>query len=115
MASFPTKARIGLHDYAIEDWHRGDATSAGKYGDCSSMLRRIRIDRSYGPRQTASVLLHELMHAAYAEWHIEGKDEEERTVGTLSDAMSCIWRDNPEMFDWVGKALIEDREDAATF
>lgn len=102
---FPKTIRVGLHDYEIEDWASREAASASRYGECSSLLRRIRVDRTHGQRQAASTLLHEIMHACFAEWHMDKVDDEERTVGTMSEAVSCCWRDNPGVFAWIGHAL----------
>lgn len=53
------------------------------------------------PQLAAEKLLHEILHAAYAVWHISPRWGEERTVTALAPALTTILRDNPALRRWV--------------
>lgn len=101
MAEFPTSVRIGHFDYKVEVWDADKASLAARYGECSHLEKIIRVARHHSPRQTAETLVHEMLHAIWAQWVIEDNDPEERIVNTLSGALCAAWRDNPEAFEWI--------------
>ena len=106
MVDFPTVMRIGPHDYTVEDWEPAKAAIAGRYGECGTVDRVIRVSRAHGPRRAADTFWHEVLHAIFYEWQINDRDKEERTVATLSGALVAAWRDNPEAFDWLKEAIL---------
>ena len=105
---FPSKIKIGARDYVLEDWHPTHAAEDGKFGTCDTNYGVIRVCRNHGEQKAATTLIHEIMHAIYAEYSISPDDDEERTVHALSNGMAAVWRDNPAVFAWVGYHLLVD-------
>jgi hypothetical protein len=70
----------------------------------------IRVDVSYGARQAAETLLHEILHCAFAVFPIYEKDEEERIVKGMSACLATIWRDNADVLSWIGEAIVAGDE-----
>jgi hypothetical protein len=103
--TFPKSIRIGYRDFAVEDWDTKHASSAGRYGECDKANAVIRIDTSYGPVKAVSTLLHEVMHGCYDIAGITDEDNEERTVTQLSNQMTQVFRDNPELLAYLKTAL----------
>lgn len=101
MADFPTSVRIGYHDFTIENWDASRAALASRYGECDHLSKTIRVSRAHGDRKSAETLVHEMLHAIFAEWVIEHDDKEERIVSTLAGAICAAWRQNPEAFEWI--------------
>lgn len=101
----PKKVKIGVFDFAIEDWHPRTAAHKRAYGECETANLVIRIDQSYDQRKVADSLLHEILHAVFWAWGVEDGDKEERLVNTLSTAICTVWRDNPDVIAWLNENL----------
>lgn len=102
--ALPDVVRIGAFDFAIEKMDVRDAMSRGVYGQCSTQLQIISIQRHMPSRQKAiDTLLHELLHAIWWERDLEDADKEERTVGCLGTGLVQVHRDNPWLADWIKK------------
>ena len=98
----PKSVKVGWRDYKIVDWEPRAASASKRYGECSHLECEIRIDMTYGTRQAASTLLHEIMHAVCSLWNYEKVNEEEKVVSALGDGLSTVWRDNPTVMEWIG-------------
>lgn len=103
---FPMSLKVGWRDYVIERWSHRDAVGADRHGETSHTGGIIRIDLSYGTRQGAATMLHEVMHAIAAIWRIKDDDDEERTVQMIEHGLATVWRDNPKVMAWIGFNLI---------
>ena len=103
--SLPKRVKVGAWDYTIEVWASKEADSHGKYGETFNDLKKIRVDTSYGPRQVATTLLHEILHCVYCRWRIEEKFDEEQTVVRFAEGLAAVWRDNPAVMAWIGQRL----------
>lgn len=106
----PAAVKIGWKDFNIVPWNRVDASSCSRYGECRHMQGEIRIDETaleggYGPRKAANTLLHEIMHACFAQSTLEKGDDEERIVTCLSNMLSGAMRDSPDVFEWLMREL----------
>lgn len=101
----PTTVRIGYRDFAIEDWDTKQAASSSRYGECDKANAIIRVDTTYGPVKSASTLLHEIMHGCYDIVGLTDEDNEERTVTQLSNQMTQVFRDNPDVLAYLRACL----------
>jgi hypothetical protein len=68
---------------------------ADVFGYCDKMKRQIYIDESLEPRVMRDTLLHEILHALWAEWRFPERQEEEATVTWLARALETFFHDNP--------------------
>lgn len=101
----PKHVRIGCFNFEIEQWTAQDASSSARYGECSIMVQRIRVDTQYGPVRAANTLLHEILHACS---RLGGYDDienpnEEQTVSQFTDTLLQVWQDNPDVMEWIGR------------
>lgn len=101
----PTSVKVGPWVYRVEEWHTHNASSVGRYGECEHATRTIRVDNSYGARQTAGTLMHELLHAIWGSWNIQDADGEERTVRSMGHGLVAVMVDNPGLATWFEAAL----------
>jgi hypothetical protein len=102
--ALPEMIKVGAFDFAIEKVDTLEAHSRGVYGQCSSQLMTLSIQRQMPSRQKAvDTFLHELLHAIWWERDLEDADKEERTVGCLSTGLVQVHRDNPWLADWIKK------------
>lgn len=106
VSGLPSKAKVGYCDYRIEVWEHAQADAANNHGETDRIRRIIRVDMFHGDRDGAQTLLHELMHAGWGMWEFgDDKKIEERFVTVMASALATLWRDNPEVFEWIGKSL----------
>lgn len=102
MDALPKKVRVGYASYTIENWSTELATAASMYGECDNLNHIIRVRADLNPQEAANTLLHEIMHAA---WKVGGCDEgdQEKVVTILSNILTQVWQDNPDVMEWIGK------------
>lgn len=81
------------------------AAAEGKFGDFSAMDSRIRCDPNAGRIKLLDTLLHEILHGIWWAYGIHDNDGEERTVGTLSTALTQIFRDNPDLLRFIHESV----------
>lgn len=94
----PASIRIGAMDYEVRRWSVAEAKGAGALGQCDPDGLTIAIRAGLHPLKEAEVLLHEVLHAAYAGAALrefQGKDPEECIVAGLASQLLQIWRENP--------------------
>lgn len=101
----PKSIRIGYRDFAIEQWDSRHAVASSRYGECDKMNAVIRVDTQFGPIKAANTLLHEVMHAAWTMAGLDDSEEEERTVTSMSNVMTQVWRDNPDFVHFMSESL----------
>ena len=82
-----------------------DGNDLDRYGESSMAQKIIRIDESYGPRQAAETLIHELLHVLFKRRSLQKEDAEERIVVQLSTGLSAILHDNPTLGPWLLRSL----------
>jgi hypothetical protein len=105
-SDLPTKVKVGFADYAIRPFEHLEGQSRERYGECSHARSLINIDVNHGTRKQAKTLLHEIMHAVAAIWDYSDHDKEEDAVQLFSLGIATVWRDNPEVFAWIGHHLV---------
>ena len=104
--NLPTKIKVACYDIAVEDWSKKEADAAGQYGEFSFQDLVIKVTTEGQANTTiADTFIHEIMHAVYCIYHIRDKDKEERTVTTLSTGMTQVYRDNPEVLQFIKEML----------
>ena len=100
----PPYAKVAHRKYRIEVWCHKAAQASQRYGECSSVEAVIRIDESLDAEKARDTLLHEVLHAIYAEYRLEDEDKEERTVSTIATALTQVMVDSAELRKWLGAA-----------
>ncbi len=103
--SLPSQVKVGGFTHTIEDWDPREAESRDHFGECQRNRKLIRVDCSYGDRQSAKTLLHEILHVIYSEWSIKDSDDEEAVVDSMSNGLHAVYRDNPELMRWIADRL----------
>lgn len=101
----PTAIKVGHRDFQVQIQDRDWSDRHSANGQCSKDQGLIHIAGHLSGALAAESVLHEVMHAAWYVWRVEDGDDEERTVTTLTMALSCIFRDNPDFVDWYMKTL----------
>ena len=101
----PDTVKIGAVDYKILNMDADAARKEDCMGKCSVEEAEISVVFHRAPRIGAVTLLHEMMHAIWAEYDLDDREKEERAVTALSNGLSAAMRDNPAVFDWIRKAL----------
>ena len=94
-APMPESIRVGYRTYSVELWPEEAATDAGCYGDCNHIKHRIRIGEG-PPRERASTLLHEVMHAVWTFGCLGQLEDEEHAVSVQSHLLYAVLVDNPD-------------------
>jgi hypothetical protein len=106
VSSLPDTIRVGPYDMRLLPMDGSHADAAGVFGYFKRRDQVIAIDVSHvSSAALADTLLHEITHAIWWVYGLEDKDEEERTVATLSTGWTQVYRDNPALLDWIRKAL----------
>jgi len=105
--NLPKTITIGPFDIIIEEWSNGTANDNKCYGQFSSMQQKISIDTSLRPQKLIHTLLHEINHAICWVYNIneETRKKEEFIVDTFAIAWQCIYRDNPELYNFIKGGL----------
>lgn len=101
----PERVKVGLFDYEISEWETKDANANNRFGEVNHDTLRIRIDVTYGHQRAALSLLHEMLHCVECRWNVCDGDDEERRVRVYSEGFAAVWRDNPQVMDWIRDGL----------
>lgn len=103
-ADLPSTVRIGPYDIKVsivdatpdeDDW--------GVYYDDQCLIC-LATGAPNGPFAVDSVL-HEILHAVYRMAKLAEGDGEERVVSLVSVGLTQIFRDNPELLEWIKVVL----------
>jgi hypothetical protein len=97
------KVRIGHRDFKIEPFPQGFGERL--FGETDYDTLSIRVHDRLEPSVKASTLLHEIVHAIYDEYGISKDDEEERVVNSISNGLSQVIRDNPDVLAFIISGL----------
>jgi hypothetical protein len=101
----PSPIKVDEFYYEVVSWEQKDAQDMDRYGEVSLPQKIIRIDESYGPKQSAESLIHELMHVLFYRRGIQRERNEERVVKQLSHGIAALFHDNPALGPWLFKRL----------
>lgn len=73
------------------------------YGEFVAHEQRIAIILKHPSKlRAADTLLHEILHAIWNFGHATG--EEEQTVGAMATGLMQVFKDNPALLSWIGRA-----------
>lgn len=98
--TLPTRLRIVHRDYTIEPWPPNLAVSANHLGECDANNGIIRICEDLEPDHERYVLVHEILHALYHAGDLAGR-EEESLVTVMAALWLQVWRDNPNLREYL--------------
>lgn len=102
--TLPTTVKVGYRDVSIE-WATLEVLDDAN-GDYLDSKQRIRIGDFLKPQKAAEVVIHELLHACWPNrWSLVG-DVEETFVSGLAPMLAQVWRDNPDLVDWISYNLL---------
>lgn len=101
----PEKVKVACFDVRIEAWHPVSAASRSCYGEFSSQELLIRVDEAPNGIKVVDTLIHEINHAIYWAYGLERGDEEERVVATLATAWTQVYRDSPDLLEFIKGTL----------
>jgi hypothetical protein len=97
----PRSVVVGYRTYRV-DLIDAATADAEKFDGCiQHNLGRIYLDERMSPPAMANTLLHEILHAC---WYMGGLYEapvEEVAVVVLSNQLSQVIRDNPDVVKWI--------------
>lgn len=106
MPPFPSAIRVGYRDYRVAEFtpsfdlpHDAD----GRHSQADGLIM-VRV-QGRDLQEQANTLLHEVMHAIYLIGAASGVDDEEKLVTIFANMLAQVWRDNPELVDWLDAAL----------
>lgn len=108
MSDFPSLIRVGPHDIPIvykpslklddDEFASGLFYCTGNY--------HIEIQQDLRGSRMAEVLLHEVLHAVWANTQFTAEKNEERAVSVLSSALTQLAKDNPDFIkSWLAHAV----------
>ncbi len=103
----PSKIKVAAFTIDIVNWQHHSAAAQGSFGEFSCLENVIRVDRSTNRFKLVDTLIHEINHAIYWAYGLEDEDKEERIVGTFATAWTQIYRDNPDILDFLQSAVKE--------
>lgn len=111
MTKLPKSVKVSAFNIDIEDWKHHSASARESHGEFSSMEDVIRVDGTMNPVKIVNTLIHEIGHAIYWAYGMEDEDKEERIVATFATAWTQIFRDSPEVLEFISKTLDGERYD----
>lgn len=97
----PNKIKVAAFDIEIKKYAIHQASILGRFGEFSCSELCIRIDPDIMPIKRIDTLIHELNHAIYWVYGMEDEDKEERVVATFATAWTQVYRDNPELLNFI--------------
>lgn len=106
----PKRLRVAAYDFKIELLTHHQSTARRAFGECSINEQLISIQEEMpNLAKLVDTVLHEAGHAIYWAYGIDDADKEERIVGAMGTAWTQVWRDNPDLLDWLSAAMVEVR------
>ena len=96
----PREVKIANHIFKIKIDNK-NMKANNKHGECSPSELTIRISDDYNLSHIKETLLHEIMHGIWWAYNVHDKDDEERTVTTLTVGLSQVFNDNPKIMEFL--------------
>ena len=97
----PSSIKVGYAEFAVRPFSLDLDADGGMYGRFSRASCLIE----YHPRQhrehELDTLLHEVLHACWAQAALNDEDDEERIITGLSNTLTQVLKDNPEFLKWI--------------
>ena len=101
----PKAIRVGAYVFKIVKCEPGVSDDEDADGQFRANQEHICVSREVSRTRELEVLIHETNHAVYFTYNIQGEDDEERTVHTLSTAWTQIYRDNPDLIRYIQEVV----------
>ena len=104
--SIPNKIKIGAMDVSIQlqkNLSKRSDDEGGYFEEDQLILLDKDIIES-GNRYSIVLLWHEVLHAIYSQYSLEGLSEEKNVSG-FSQGIVQVFGDNPKLVNWILKCL----------
>ena len=106
MKKMPRTLRIGPLDWTVRLMTGAEQMGGGNIGLCEPSHQRLNVQENPASTHSAvDTLLHEISHAIFWVFHVRGGDSEERIVSAMGTAWTQIYRDNPDLLDWIAEGV----------
>jgi hypothetical protein len=108
ICKIPTSIKIGYRDYKLEEWKQTVATANEAHGQFFAKEGIIGYATDEQGVSHANTLLHEILHAIIYQWNIDlGEKTEEHLVNGLTNGLTTIFVDNPQLLDYLKTKIKE--------
>lgn len=111
----PDTIRIGHRDFKIKKMSPAWASDTSNSGEYCGAQEEIRVQVNMPSRHFAvEVVLHEISHAIFDCFGLDDEDDalkEERVIHAMGCGWTQVFRDNPELVEWINETLHEEDED----
>ena len=106
--AIPESIKIGYRDYKLEKWKQTVATAneaQGQFFQKEGIIGYVTTEEGVSH---ANTIIHEILHAIIYQWNIElGEKEEEHLVSALSNGLTTVLVDNPELINYLKTKIKE--------
>lgn len=102
--NLPASVKVGHRDLTIKLATLVELVDA--YGDYHKDTQLIRLGDWLRPQDLVETLLHELLHACWPQRWSRVGDVEEDIVCATAPMLAQVWRDNPELVEWITHSLL---------
>ena len=109
MANLPEAVKVGGFNLLIKGFTPLESKSKQLRGELSWHQQSITLDMNEHPALLAETLIHEVLHAIYRAYDLQGEDDEERTTTTLGLGIVQVVRDNPVLIKAIDSLLKEPK------
>ena len=100
--NIPDKIKVGYKEYKLEEWKQTVASANEAQGQFFSKEGVIGYVTTEKGVSHANTILHEVIHAIIYQWNIElGEKMEEVVVNGLTNGLTTVFVDNPELMDYL--------------
>ncbi|MCA1379414.1 hypothetical protein I6F34_01090 [Bradyrhizobium sp. BRP05] len=106
-SKLPSTIHIGINTYTLVHWDPEEAEKEGLYGYCDKFTFVIKVRTDVPDSGFAETLEHEINHACWEAAKLKSKAAEETVVNRLTPILMQARRDNPEIYDWIDKAIAQ--------
>ena len=104
----PESIKVGYRDYKLEKWKQTVASANDAHGQFFAKEGIIGYTEEEKGVSHANTILHELIHAIVYQWHIDlGDKVEETVVNGLTNGLTTVFVDNPELMDYLKTKIKE--------
>ena len=98
----PDKIKVGYREYKLEEWKQTVASANEAHGQFFAKEGIIGYTAEETGVSHANTILHELIHAIVYQWNIDLDDKmEEVVVNGLTNGLTTVFVDNPELMDYL--------------